>query len=228
MTANGGGARLATRAALAATAAVAAAGVEVATYPRWRHWCVHWGATTDEASRPLPGDDLLTNPQVVTTRAIGIFAPASLTWPWLVQMGPGRGGAYTYDWIENLLGLGMHSADRILPQYQDLKVGDEQRLGTRGPVLRVALLEPEQALVLRSDDGNWVWAFVLDPAGDHTRLISRNRIAVSRSPLGRAATTYLMEPASLIMERKMLSGITERAERLAAAAGQPDKASGQD
>ena len=227
MTGKGGGTRLATRAGLAATVTAAAVGVEVATYRRCRAWCVNWGATTDEVSRVLPGDDLLTDPQVVTTRAIGIYAPTNLIWPWLVQMGPGRGGAYTYDWIENLLGLGMHSADRILPQYQDLKVGDEQRLGTRGPVLRVAVLEPEHALVFRSDDGNWVWAFALDPAGDHTRLISRNRIAASSSPLGRAATTYLMEPGSLMMERKMLIGIKERAERLAAAE-QPEAARGQD
>jgi hypothetical protein len=228
MTGRSGGARLATRAGLAATVAVAAAGVEVAIYPRWRAWCLHWGATTDEASRVLPGDDLLTDPKVVTTRAIGIQAPASLIWPWLVQMGPGRGGEYSYDWIENLLGLNMHSANRILPRYQDLEVGDAQHLGQRGPVLRVAVLEPEHALVFRSDDGNWVWAFVIEPAGDFTRLISRNRIAASPSPLGQAASTYLMEPGSLIMERKMLIGIKQRAERLAAASPLPDAASGQD
>lgn len=228
MTARGGGARLTAGAGLAATVVVAAAGIEIATYPRWRPWCLHWGATTDETSRVLPGDDLLPDPQVVTTRAIGIQASASLIWPWLVQMGPGRGGAYTYDWVENLLGLNMHSADQVMSQYQDLKVGDVQRLGARGPALRVAVLEPEHALVFRSDDGNWVWAFVIEPAGDFTRLISRNRIATSASPLGRAATTYLMEPGSLIMERKMLIGIKERAERLAAAAPQPDAASGQD
>jgi hypothetical protein len=82
--------------------------------------------------------------------------------------------------------------------------------------------------VLRSDDGNWVWTFVIEPAGDFTRLLSRNRIAASPSPLGRAVTTYLMEPGSLVMERKMLVGIKERAERLAAATPQPDAASGQD
>jgi hypothetical protein len=203
---------------LAATAAGAAlaVGVEVATYPRWRPWCQHWGATTDETASVLPGDELLADPHVVTTRAIGIFAPTSMIWPWLVQMGPGRGGAYTYDWIENLFGLGMHSADQVLPKYQDLKVGDTMRLGARGPVLRVAVLKPERALVVRSDDGNWVWAFGLEPAGDHTRLISRNRIAVpGSSPLTRAVYTYLMEPGSLIMERKMLLGIKQRAERLA-------------
>ncbi len=95
-------------------------------------------------------------------------------------------------------------------------MGDEQRLGARGPVLRVAILKPERALVFRSVDGNWVWAFSLTPNGRHTRLISRNRInAASGSPLTRAVNTYVMEPGSLIMERKMLLGVKERAERLA-------------
>jgi hypothetical protein len=164
--------------AIAAAGAALAAGLEVATYPRWRQWCLSWGATDEEVARTLPGDDLLAGPDIVSTRAVRIDAPASSIWPWLVQMGPGRGGAYTYDWIENLFGLGMHSADGILPQFQDLKVGDAQRLGKRGPVLRVSALEPERALVLRSDDGNWIWAFILVPEGTGTRLISRNRIAV--------------------------------------------------
>ena len=211
------GARVAARVGLAAAIGVGlAAGGQVITYPRWRRWCVEWGATTDEASQVLPGDELLADPQVVTTRVVTIDAPASLIWPWLVQLGPGRGGAYTYDWIENLLGLGMHSADEILPQFQDLKVGDVQRLGRNGPVLKVEVLQAERALAFRSDDGNWVWQFALQPVGDQTRLISRNRIAPGASPLARAVTTYVMEPGSLIMERKMLLGIKRRAEHLTA------------
>jgi hypothetical protein len=72
-----------------------------------------WGATAEEAARSLPGDELLDRADIVATRAIGIEAPPSAIWPWLVQMGPGRAGAYTYDWVENLFGLNMHSADRI-------------------------------------------------------------------------------------------------------------------
>ena len=204
------------RAAIAAACGVVvAAGVEIATYPRWRRWCLTWGATDDEADGPLAGDDLLVKPAIVTTRAVQVDAAPAAIWPWLVQMGPGRGGAYTYDWIENLFGLGMHSAGEILPEFQDLEVGDAQRLGARGPVLRVAVLEPRRALVLRSDDGNWVWAFALAPAGAGTRLISRNRIAApGASAMTRLFYEYLMEPGSLVMERKMLLGIKERAERL--------------
>lgn len=200
-------------AAVAACGVVAAAGLEVVTYPLWRDWCLNWGTTGEEAAAALPGDELLAKPTIVTTRAVPVDAPAEAIWPWLVQMGPGRGGAYTYDWIENLFGLGMHSTHAILPEFQDLKVGDAQRLGARGPVLRVAVLQPRRALVMQSDDERWVWAFALVPAGAGTRLISRNRIAVPDGPaVTRLAYEYVMEPGSLIMERKMLLGIKERAE----------------
>ncbi len=204
---------------LAAGTAVAA-GLGSLAYPFFRRWCLTWGARRDEVSRKLPGDELLTEPGIVSTRAVWIDAPASSVWPWLVQMGPERGGAYTYDWIENLFGLGMHSADKILPQYQDLQVGDAQRLGRRGPLLRVAVLEPKRSLVLLSDDGNWVWAFSLSPEGIGTRLISRNRIATPGAslPIG-LFNLLVMEPGSLIMERKMLLGIKQRAENLARPAG---------
>jgi hypothetical protein len=199
---------------VAAGGLAVAAGMYAATYPAWRQWCLNWGATREEADGGLPGDELLADPVIVSTRAVSVAAPASAIWPWLVQMGPGRGGAYTYDWIQNLFGLGMHSADEILPEFQGLEAGDAQRLGAHGPVLRVAVLDAEQSLVFRSDDGNWVWAFRIVPGKEGTRLISRNRIAApGASVLGKALNTYVMEPGSLVMERKMLLGIKERAER---------------
>jgi hypothetical protein len=172
-----------------------------------------WGTKDDEASRPLPGDELLARPDLIATRAVGIDAPPSAIWPWLAQMGPRRGGLYTYDWIENLLGLGVHSVHEILPEFQDITVGYAEQLGSKGPVLRVAVVDPDASLVLRSDDGNWVWAFCLFRDDDGTRLISRNRIATPNSShLGRVFYQYVMEPGSLIMERKMLLGIKQRAE----------------
>jgi hypothetical protein len=208
------------RTSIAAGAAVALSGGVIAYPLFFRRWCLTWGARPCEVSMKLPGDELLTDPGIVSTRAVWVDAPASSIWPWLVQMGPGRGGAYTYDWIENLFGLGMHSADTILPQYQDLQMGDAQRLGKRGPVLRVAVLEAERSLVLRSEDGNWVWAFSLVPEAVGTRLISRNRIAARGGQLPvRLFNLLVMEPGSLIMERKMLLGIKQRAEDLARQAG---------
>lgn len=191
------------------------AAAAAASYPLvWRHWCLTWGARPDEVDRVMAGDDLLPHPDLIATRAISIMAPPSAVWPWLVQMGSGRGGVYTYDWIENLFGLRMHSADVILPQFQDIEVGFAQRLGSSGPVLRVAVLDAERALVFRSDAGDWVWAFGLYADGGGTRLVSRNRIAApDASVFARLAYTMVMEPGSLVMERKMLLGIKERAER---------------
>ena len=169
-----------------------------------------WGATGAEAAARLPGDELLEKADGIATRAIEIDAPPAAVWPWIAQMGPDpRGGAYTYDWIENLLGLGMHSVDRVLPEFQHPEVGDTIGYGSNR-----MRLEPEHVLAWRSEDGNWVWTFVLEGRDTSTRLISRNRFRLPT--LGARLGMILMEPASLVMERKMLQGIKERAERLAA------------
>ena len=171
-----------------------------------------WGATEAEATSRLPGDELLERADGVATRAIGIDAPVTAVWPWLAQMGPSpRGGAYTYDWIENLLGLNMHSSDSVLPEFQHPEVGATFSLGSNR--MRMDRVESERVLAWRSEDGNWVWTFVLEERDGRTRLISRNRF---RLPTLTARLGMLpMEPASLVMERRMLRGIRQRAERLA-------------
>jgi hypothetical protein len=178
-----------------------------------RERLLNWGATEAEASARLPGDELLEDADGVATRTITIDAPPSAVWPWIAQMGPApRGGAYTYDWIENLFGLDMHSVDRVLPEFQHPKVGDTIGLGTNP--MRIERVEPEHVLAVRSANGNWVWTFVLDEQKGRTRLISRNRFRLPSlaSRIGMAP----MIPGSLVMERKMLRGIKARAERLAA------------
>jgi len=175
-----------------------------------------WGATDEEAAARLPGDELLERADGIATRAIEIDAPPVAVWPWIAQMGPApRGGAYTYDWIENLLGLDMHSVDRILPEFQDPEVGDTIGYGKNR--MRAELVEPERVLAWRSEDGNWVWTFVLDDRRGATRLISRNRFRLPT--LAARLGMLLMEPASLLMERKMLQGIKRRAEQLASRSG---------
>ena len=187
--------------------------------PPARRRYLTWGATAEEADRAMPGDDLLPEPDLLSTRAITIAAAPSTVWPWLVQMGSGRGGAYSYDWIENLFGLQMHSADEILPQFQRLAVGDVLPVGPTGPGMRVEICDPEQALVFRSEDGNWVWIFCLYTYWLGTRLVSRNRIAVpDHSLTRRLVNRAVMEPGSLVMERRMLMGLKERAEWTAPAA----------
>jgi hypothetical protein len=179
-----------------------------------RHRILTWGATPAEAAAQLPGDELLEDADGIATRAIDIDAPAAAVWPWIVQMGSApRGGAYTYDWIENLLGLNMHSADRVLSEFQDPQLGEVIGYGSNR--MRLERVEPERVLALRSQDGNWVWSFVLSEEGGRTRLISRNRF---RLPTLIARVGMVpMEPASLVMERRMLLGIQARAERLAEA-----------
>ena len=168
-----------------------------------------WGATEAEATSRLPGDELLEDADGVSTRAIEIDAPAADVWPWLTQMGPSpRGGAYTYDWIENLLRLDMHSVDRVLPEFQHPQVGD-----TIGFGLNRMRVEPQRVLSWRSQDGNWAWTFALAERDDRTRLISRNRFRLPT--LGARIGMLPMEPGSLVMERKMLRGIKQRAERMA-------------
>ena len=192
---------------------MAAIALLAALYPRLRQPILSWGATAEEAASCLPGDELLEDAEGISTRAITIDTPAASVWPWLAQMGPSpRGGAYTYDWIENMLGLDMHSVDRVLPEFQHPEVGDTVAFGSNR--MRIERVEPRRLLAWRSEDGNWVWTFVLDEH-DTTRLISRNRF---RLPTLAARIGMLpMEPASLLMERRMLRGIKERAERLASA-----------
>src|SRR6195256_2783466 len=114
------------------------------------HRTLTWGATTAEATARLPGDELLEHPDAVSTRAVTIDAPAAAVWPWLAQMGPSpRGGAYTYDWVENLLGLDMHSVDRVPPDFQHPQVGDTIGFGEHQ--MRVDRVEPLRVLAWRSE-----------------------------------------------------------------------------
>ncbi|GIF01780.1 SRPBCC family protein [Paractinoplanes rishiriensis] len=157
---------------LAATAA--------AYSPPARRWYLTYGASGEEVGQVLPGDELLPDPDLLSTRAVTIEAAPATVWPWLVQMGSGRGGAYAFDWLENLLGLDMHSADEILPEFQCLAVGDLVSLAPEMSEMRVEICEPERTLAFRSTDGTWVRIFHLTIRWLNTRLISRNRMISGR------------------------------------------------
>src|SRR3954463_14868891 len=190
-----------------ATRAVAIAAALAVLYKHvLRKPILNWGATDKEASARMPGDELLEYADGVSTRAIDIDAPPAAVWPWLAQMGPfPRGGAYTYDWIENLMGLNMRSTARVLPEFQHPRVGDTFSLGSNR--MRMDRVEPERVLAWRSEDGNWVWTFGWEPRDGGTRLISRNRFRLPA--LGARIAMLPMEPGSLLMERKMLRGIKQ-------------------
>jgi len=210
------------------SAGTAAAGV--GAWAALRPRTLTWGATCDEVVRPLPGDDLVANPLYVTTRAITVRAPAAAVWPWLVQLGQNRGGFYTYDVLENLMGLDVHSVDAICPEWQDLHAGEDYV--TLDPdehmKMTIAVLEPDRAFVILSGapgeppqaPGSFFkgeielsWAFVLDPVDEHTtRLVIRCRGAWADTLAARLAKPALLEPVHFLMEERMLRGIRERAQ----------------
>ncbi len=203
-----------------------------------RPWYLRWGASPEECAKALPGDELVRRADLVATRAITIRARPERIWPWLAQMGQGRGGLYSYDALENLVGCDMHSADRVVPEWQDVAPGDAFRLHP-DVALEVTAVEPDRALVIRggvlmgdaAPPYDFTWAFVLEDvepvrgssgaatgspsaadtrSGAATRLLVRERYGYTRwwAPL-------LVEPVeavSFVMSSKMLRGIKERAE----------------
>lgn len=188
-----------------------------------RPWHLRWGATDAEVAMSLPGDELESTPWGVTpgqklrrsdtrplraTRAITINAPASAIWPWLVQIGQGRGGFYSFAWLESLGTRSTPSATAIMPEHQELKVGDPIRLHAYTPAMPVAVLEEERALVVGDS-----WAFVLRPiTKSRTRLVIRNSGAFSAGLLNSILWRGIFEPINFVMERQMLLGIKQRAE----------------
>lgn len=196
----------------------AAIALTVLASPLLRPWYRKWGATKNEMIKPLPGDQFVPEPILASTRAITIHAPAETVWPWLVQMGQGRGGLYSYQRLENLVGCDMHNADRILAEHQHIEVGDKIRLTPegRGPFFVVSAVEPGRAVILGGDDPPTAWAFVLEPIDrKSTRLIIRFRQAYERTFGNVVGWRVFTDPISFWMERKMLQGIQSRAEAAA-------------
>src|ERR1700730_4293042 len=109
---------------------------------------LRWGATDEELDGLLPGDELVSHADVTATRAVTVRARAADVWPWIAQLGQGRAGFYSYDFLENLIGCDIHSADRIVPEWQSVEIGAKVKLAPE-VALTVALVEPERALVLR-------------------------------------------------------------------------------
>jgi hypothetical protein len=201
------------------TSAIAIGGAAAAYIRLARPRQLRWGATDQESDGSLPGDDLIANPDLTATRAITVHTSADQVWPWIAQLGQGRGGFYSYDVLENLVGCDIHSADQIVPEWQAITVGGQVKLHPEVG-LGVAVVELGRALVLRGGvpmgaapaPYDFTWAFVLQeqPEGT-TRLLVRERYAYTQrwAPL-------LVEPVAVVafvMSQRMLRGIRDRAER---------------
>jgi len=192
---------------------------------RWIY--LHYGASGGEPIETLPGDDLLPAADLVATRAVTIGATPDQVWPWIAQLGQGRGGFYSYDRLENLVGCEIESADRIHPEWQDVSVGDPFRLHPK-LALVVAEVNPGHSLVVdgRARPGeaappyDFTWAFVVRRyPGLRTRLVVRERFRYTTP-----ASRLIVEPlsaGSALMTRKMLHGIQERAEAARQGGAQP-------
>ncbi|MBJ7454289.1 MAG: hypothetical protein JHC71_19700 [Blastococcus sp.] len=178
----------------------------------------------DELASAMPGDDVVPHPDLGYTRGITVAAPPAVVWPWVAQLGQGRGGFYSYDGLENLFRCDIHSADRVLPEYQDLAVGDVVRLAPgAAPSFRVHAVRPPHALVLVSDGPageepvavhsaepvvTWQWMLRPLDGGRRTRLLVRQRLSRPRT---QRLLWRLVEPVGFVMERRTLRGIRDRA-----------------
>jgi hypothetical protein len=178
-------------------------------------WQRRWGATAEEVQRAMPGDEEVERPSMNATRAVTINARPEEIWPWIVQIGTGRAGWYSYDWIENLMGLDVSSTERVIPEFQDLEVGDTIPLAP-GLEIPVKVIKPNVTLLLVGHDpvvGDASWVFGLYPIDEqHTRVVTRT---LNRWPMtpGGILSLLFTEPGSFLMVRKMLLGIKQRAEQ---------------
>ena len=199
--------------------------------PFLRSWRTRWGATPEEVDAQLPGDECVPNPKWIYTRAITINAPADRVWPWVVQLGQGRGGFYSYQFLENSMGCEIQNTDKILSDYQEMAVGDGIRLHKDMPILPAVIVNPPNIMVLHGiidpksgapmDEGEAkslgiasTWQFILQDTGENkTRFITRGRYAYGKGVMSALmGGPVVLEPISFVMERKMMLEIKRLAE----------------
>jgi hypothetical protein len=197
------------------TGEVALAAPIFAASPLLRHWHVRWGATDEEVAAAMPGDLLVAKPSFAATRAITIDAPPEAVWPWIVQVGFGRAGFYSYDLFDNAC---RPSATSILNEHQEPRVGDLVPMASKvneTTAFRVASVEANRSLLWTKAGSTWAWTLSPLADGRATRLVTRLKaIYPWRSSFALAfATLVLFEHGDFPMMRKMLLGIRARAER---------------
>jgi hypothetical protein len=190
--------------------------------PLYRRRHLRWGATDAEVAGPMPGDELVSDPSFNATRAITINAPPEAVWPWLVQIGYGRAGFYSYDLFDN---AARPSAERILPEHQEPEVGDwvpMARKVNETTAFKIKALEPNRWMLWAKPHSTWAWKLV-PLEGERTRLIARlkERYEWRASPRNALLTLILFEFGDFPMMRRLLLGVKRRVERLAASEPAP-------
>lgn len=188
-------------------------------YPLLHKWRIRWGSAEEERALHLPGDELVAEPQWTYNHAISIDAPRSAVWPWLVQLGQGRGGFYSYEGLENLVGCQIRNVMEIRPELQNLSVGDKIVLhGRSGFGLEVVRLDPERALVLggppneRGSQASWAF-YLLDGPSGTTRLLERGHYFAGKGLSEKLGFgPYLLDPVSFVMSKRMLKNIKKLVE----------------
>jgi hypothetical protein len=177
----------------------------------YRPWAINWGATDDEINRTMPGNERMQNPTFSAIRAVTIKAQPEEIWPWIAQYGYKRAGMYCYDWFDN---DGIPSAERIMPEYQNLKVGDLIPLSAM-LFVEVTELNPNRSMLWVFPEGSgpwtnstWAWELYQEDA-QHTRLVTRLRVNTDS-----IISRIMLDFFEIIMMRKSMLGIKKRAERM--------------
>lgn len=178
-----------------------------------RPYQMHWGAAQEEIARSMPGDELDTRPTFLATRAITIKGTPQEIWPWLVQMGYDRAGYYGYDILENIGSKsGPDSAKRIVPELQNLKVGDKVPISPLGSWVVYAMV-PESYFIWSDEKSESGFTWALYPIdAHHTRLVSRIRWSHHWSQPGLIAPDLFTEFTDHLAVRKILQGVRGRVE----------------
>lgn len=183
--------------------------------PFLRSWR-RWGATDAEVKRTLPGDELVPHPKGGFTQAITIRSPRDRVWPWVGQIGQGRGGFYSYDFLENLIGCNIHSADEIVPAYQHDEKSEGLRLHPKMPPVPFLAIEPNRTLLFGGkwyEDAPTIWVLAVDEVNESTTRLIARWVFDFKPGLGNTLRyKAFVEPVSLVMGRKMLLGIKKRVE----------------
>ncbi|BBX65457.1 hypothetical protein MSAS_46310 [Mycobacterium saskatchewanense] len=206
------------RYALGVVSAASAIGAAIGYRKLVRPWMYAWGACAGEMNAGLPGDELVAACTMRTTRGVTIDASPEAVWQWLVQIGEDRGGFYSYDWLERLVGARIRNTATVRQEWQRLHVGSiiwlARRYG-RSAQMVVAAVEPGSHLVMVSPSdfrrvqngakASGSWAFYLRPYGLGTRLLARG--------CGGAVGHIGFDVPHFVMEQKMLRGIRDRASR---------------